>query len=137
MSSKLNTKEDPKTEEDEYNIKIFRRTSENYTHEVIEDTKIKKITSWRKSQKKFFQSLILNIFTLGILHIISLFSPSLYIKLYCNRRKPKECDFFLVEDIYGKLTLCKKIYKKDKSQSNINSSSDRTKETIMPSFIKL
>ena len=55
-------------EDDEYNIKIFRRTLENYTHEVIEDTRIKKVTSWRKSKKKFFQSLILNIFTLGIKH---------------------------------------------------------------------
>ena len=135
MTSKINIKDELKTEEDEYNIKIFRRTLENYTHEVIEDTKIKKITSWRKSQKKFFQSLILNIFTLGIIHIISLFSPSLYIKLYCNRRKPKECDFFLVEDIYGNLTLCKKIYKKDKSQSNISSSSDRTKESIISSSL--
>ena len=40
-------------EEDIYNIKIFRRTSENNTHEVIEDTKIKKVTSWRKSKTKF------------------------------------------------------------------------------------
>ena len=130
-----NIKEEIKTEEDIYNIKIFRRTLENNTHEVIEDTKIKKVTSWRKSQKKFLQSLILNILTLGIIHIISLFYPNLYIKLYCNRREPKECDFFLVEDIYGKLTLCKKIYKKDKTQNNINFNSDSTKDAIMPSSL--
>ena len=134
-SQKINTKEEIKNEEDEYNIKIFRRTLENYTHEVIEDTKIKKVTSWRKSQKKFFQSLILNIFTLGILHIISLFYPNLYIKLYCNRRKPKECDFFLVEDIYGNLTLCKKIFKKDKTQNIINFSTDNTKDAIISSSL--
>ena len=128
-------KEEIKTEEDIYNIKIFRRTLENNTHEVLEDTKIKKVTSWRKSQKKFFQSLIFNIFTLGIIHIISLFYPNLYIKLYCNRRKPKECDFFLVEDIYGKLTLCKKIYKKDKTQNNISFSSDISKEPIISSSL--
>ena len=52
-------KEEIKTEEDIYNIKIFRRTLENNTHEVFEDTKIKKVTSWRKSKKKFFQSLII------------------------------------------------------------------------------
>ena len=58
-SQKIIQKQELKIEEDdEYNIKIFRRTLENYTHEVIEDTKIKKVTSWRKSQKKFFQSLI-------------------------------------------------------------------------------
>ena len=114
-NQKETIKEEIKSEEDMYNIKIFRRTLENNTHEVIEDTKIKKVTSWRKSQKKFFQSLILNILTLGILHLFSLCYPNLYIKLYCNRRKPKECDFFLVEDIYGQLTLCKKIYKKDKT----------------------
>ena len=39
---KINTKQEFKTNEDQYNIKIFRRTLENYTHEVIEDTKIKK-----------------------------------------------------------------------------------------------
>ena len=115
-----NTKEQINSEENEYHINIFRRTLENNTHEVIEDTKIKKVTSWRKSQKKFFQSLILNILTLGIIHIISLFNPNLYIKLYCNQREPKECDFFLVEDIYGKFTLCKKIYKKDKTQNNLS-----------------
>jgi hypothetical protein len=128
QNQKENIKEEIKDEEDIYNIKISRRTLENNTHEVIEDTKIKKVTSWRKSQKKFLQSLILNIFTLGIIHLLSLYYPNLYIKLYCNRRKPKECDFFLVEDIYGQLTLCKKIYKKDKTQNNINSES--TKEAI-------
>ena len=128
-------KEEIKTEEDEYNIKIFRRTLENNTHEVIEDTKIKRVTSWRKSKQKFLQSLILNIFTLGIIHIISLFYPNLYIKLYCNRRKPKECDFFLVEDIFGKLTLCKKIYQKDKTKRNIQFSSDNSKEVIISSSL--
>ena len=123
------------SEEDINNIKIFRRTLENNTHEVIEDTKIKKVTSWRKSNTKFLQSLILNILTIGIIHIISLFYPNLYIKLYCKRRRPKECDFFLVEDIYGTLTLCKIIYKKDKSQNNCNLNSDNSKETIMSSSL--
>ena len=77
---KKTEKQESKANEDEYNIKIFRRTLENYTHEVFEDTKIKKVTSWRKSQNKFLKSLVLNIFTLGILHIISLFYPNLYIK---------------------------------------------------------
>ena len=131
---KIDTKEEIKSEDDIYNIKIFRRTLENYTHEVIEDNKIKKITSWRKSKSKFLQSLILNIFTLGILHILSLIYPNLYIKLYCNRRKPKECDFFLVEDIYGNLTLCKKIYKKDKTQKNSFTSASTKEEIINSSF---
>ena len=108
---------------------------ENNTHEVIEDTKIKKVTSWRKSKKKFVHSLILNIFTLGIPHILSLCYPNLYIKLYCKERKPKECDFFLVEDIYGVLTLCKIIIKKDKTQNNFNLNSDTTKETIISSSL--
>ena len=134
-SQKISTKQEMKANEDEYNIKIFRRTLENYTHEVIEDTKIKKVTSWRKSQSKFMKSLILNILTFGVLHIISLFYPNLYIKLYCHRRNPKECDFFLVEDIYGKLTLCKKIYKKDKIKSSINFSSDTTNHEIISSSL--
>jgi len=135
QNQRTNSKEEIKTAEDEYNIKIIRRTLDNNTHEVIEDTKIKKITSWRKSQKKFLQSLIFNVITLGIIHIISLFYPNLYIKLYCNRRKPKECDFFLVEDIYGNLTLCKKIYKKDKTQSKINFSFEASKDGIMSSSL--
>ena len=131
---KINQKEGIKEDDDIYSIKIFRRTLENYTHEVIEDTKIKKVTSWRKSKKKFVHSLILNIFTLGIPHILSLCYPNLYIKLYCHRRKPKECDFFLVEDIYGHLTLCKKIYKKDKTQNN-NFTSVSSKEDMITSSL--
>ena len=130
-----NTKDELKSEEDIYSIKIHRRNLDNYTHDVIEDNKIKKITSWRKSKTKFFQSLIFNILSLGIIHIISLFYPNLYIKLYCNRRKPKECDYFLVEDIYGNLTLCNKIYKKDKTQHNATYSSETSKEIIISSSI--
>ena len=128
-----NTKVELKIEEDIYNIKIFRRTIENFTHDVIEDTKIKKVTSWRKSKTKFLQSLIFNILSLGIIHILSLFYPNLYVKLYCNKRNPKECDFFLVEDIYGNLTLCKKIYKKDKGQNAL--SSNHLKDTTLSSSL--
>ena len=134
-SQKITTKQESKANEDEYNIKIFRRTLENYTHEVFEDTKIKKVTSWRKSQSKFLKSLILNIFTLGILHIISLCYPNLYIKLYCHRRNPKECDFFLVEDIYGNLTLCKKIFKKDKTKNSIHYNSESTNHEMISSSL--
>ena len=98
-------------------IKIIKRTLENNTHDVIEDTKLKRITSWRKSDIKFKKSLILNIFSLGILHIISLFFPNIYIKLYCIPWPVKECDFFLVENIYGKLTLCERIYRKNKNSN--------------------
>ena len=101
---------------DSNEIKFIRRTIENNTHEVIEDTKIKTITSWRKSDLKFKQNLIFNILSFGILHIISLFKPNLYIKLYCIPWPAKECDFFLVENIYGKLTMCPKIYRKNKTQ---------------------
>ena len=41
-------------------IKIFKRTIENNTHEVIEDCKLKNITTWRKSEKKFLKNLIFN-----------------------------------------------------------------------------
>ena len=39
-------------------IELRRRTLENNTYESIEDKKLKKITSWRKSQQKFFKNLI-------------------------------------------------------------------------------
>ena len=93
-------------------INIIKRGLENNTHEVIEDTKLKRITSWRKSKSKFIKNLIFNILSLGILHLISLFYPNLYVKLYCNPCPAKECDYFLVENIYSKLTLCPNICKK-------------------------
>lgn len=80
--------------ENENNIKFIRRTIENNTHEVFEDIKLKSITSWRKSKTKFLKNLIYNILTFGILHIISLFKPNLYLKLYCYPWPAKECDFF-------------------------------------------
>jgi hypothetical protein len=87
-------------------IKLIRRTLENNTHEVYEDLNIKKITSWRKSQNKFMKNLIYNILSFGILHLISIFHPKLYIKLYCNPSPAKECDYFLIENIYGEAIIC-------------------------------
>ena len=123
-----NEKEDKSNE-----IKILKRTQDNNTHEVLEDSKLKTITSWRKSKSKFLKSLILNILTFGILHIISLYYPKLYIKLYCNPWPPKECDYFLVENIYGNFTLCTKIFKKNKNKNNSNFNYDISNESIISS----
>ena len=97
-------------------INFIKRTIDNYTYENISDKKIKNISSWRKSKKKFFSVLILNILTFGILHIISKYYPKLYLKLYCYNCSPKYSDYFLVENIYGQCKLCqtkkkKKLYK--------------------------
>ena len=89
-----------------YELNFIRRTTDNYTHEEISDKKIKTITSWRKSQKKFLSALILNILTCGILHLVSKCYPKLYLKLYCNICSPKYSDFFLIEDIYGNFVIC-------------------------------
>ena len=134
-SSRKDNIEDIKINNNENKIKLIKRTLENNTHVVIEDTKLKNITSWRKSKKKFFQNLIFNILSLGSLHIISLFYPKLYLKLYCNPWPAKECDFFLIENIYGQFSLCEKIHKKDKNKHNMSFSSDITKENIMSSSI--
>ena len=141
-STKKNSKElktEMKDEIDYYknSIKFIIRTIENNTHEVIEDTKLKNITSWRKSNKKFLKNLIFNIFSLGILHVISLFYPKLYLKLYCSPWPPKECDFFLIENIYGELTLCTKIYKKSKnndSNFNLELSKENTISSSLSNF---
>ena len=101
-------------------IKIIKRTLDNNTHLVLEDTKLKRITSWRKSEIKFKKNLIFNILSFGILHIISLIHPNIYIKLYCIPSSVKESDFFLIENIHGKLTLCKRIYKKNKNTNTFN-----------------
>ena len=103
-------------------IKLIRRTLENNTHEVYEDSRIKKITSWRKSQNKFFHNLIYNILSFGILHLLSLYYPKLYVKLYCNPWPVKESDYFLVENIYNEAFLCPIIKRRDKR--NVNNFSD-------------
>ena len=128
-------KEEINIDKQENNIKIIRRTIENNTHLVIEDTKLKNVTSWRKSKTKFLQNLVFNIFSLGILHIISLFYPKLYLKLYCNPWHPKECDFFLVENIYGQFTLCSKIHKKSKHPHRISYNTDNSKENMVSSTL--
>ena len=115
-------------------IKFVKRTLENNTHEVIQDTKFKKITSWRKSQNKFLKNLIYNILSFGILHLISLHYPNLYTKLYCIPCQPKDCDFFLVEDIYGYFTLCLNIHKKRNNYKEIDSDMSITKETFIHSI---
>ena len=102
----INKRKNNPISKDKDEINIFKRTIDNYTHEDINDKRIKKITSWRKSQKKFLSALFLNFITLGILHLISKCYPRLYLKLYCNICHPKNSDFFLVEDIYGQFKLC-------------------------------
>ena len=120
-------------EKDSNEIDIRRRTLDNNTHEVIEDTKIKRVTSWRKSQAKFFKSMVYNILSCGILHIVSLFHPNLFIKLYCNPSPGAECDYFLVENIYGKLTLCSNIIrKKKKNKSNLTEKEKEYMDLIDP-----
>ena len=118
-----------KRKKDSNEIPLRKRTLENNSHEVIEDTKIKRITSWRRSQTKLFKTIIYNILTCGIIHLVSLFHPNLFIKLYCNPSSGTECDYFLVENIYGKLTLCKNIYrKKGKKRPDI---SDKDEENLI------
>ena len=53
-NSRTDNIEDIKINNNENKIKLVKRTLENNTHVVIEDTKLKNITSWRKSKKKFF-----------------------------------------------------------------------------------
>ena len=123
-----------KEQNKEFNeINFIKRTLENNTHEVIQDTKLKRITSWRKSQKKFLKNLIFNILSFGIVHLISLCYPNLYIKLYCNPCQAKDCDFFLIEDIYGYTTLCLKIHKKWNNNNNkiMEFDTNITKETFL------
>ena len=128
-------KEKINVDNQENKIKLIKRTLENNTHIVLEDTRLKNITSWRKSEKKFLQNLIFNILSLGILHIISLFHPKLYLKLYCYPWPPKECDFFLVGNIYGKFTLCSKIHKKRKNLNNTSFNNRNSKENIISSSL--
>ena len=134
-NSKQKIKEEITVDNQENKIKLIRRTLENNTHIVIEDTRLKSITSWRKSEKKFFQNLVFNLLSFGILHIISLHYPKLYLKLYCNPWPPKECDFFLVENIYGNYTLCAKIHKKSKNNNNLSFNTEISKDNIISSSL--
>ena len=114
-------------------IKVKKRTNENYTHIVNIDSKIVSVSTWRKSKMKFRLYLILNFFTLGLLHIISLFIPKLYLKIYCNQSLPTNSDFFLIEDVYNNFTLCKTIYKKSsnaKMSNNNDHNNDKNNDNI-------
>ena len=114
------------------NIKLFKRTIDNYTHEDISDKKIKQITSYRKSQNKFLSALILNILSFGLLHLISKCYPKIYLKLYCKICSPKNSDFFLVEDIYGKCNLCQtKKSKKTLNKNNLKDSYEESSKAYM------
>ena len=134
-NSAKNFKNEINMNNQENNIKIIKRTLDNNTHISIEDTKLKNVTSWRKSETKFLQNLVFNIFSLGILHIISLFYPKLYLKLYCNPWPAKECDFFLIENIYGQYTLCSKIHKKSKHPHNITYNTEMIKDNTISSSL--
>lgn len=106
VNNLYNNKKNEEITNDNNEINFIKRTINNYTHDDISDKKIKKITAWRKSKKKFLSVLVLNLLTLGILHLISKIYPKLYLKLYCNICSPQNSDFFLVEDIYGQYKLC-------------------------------
>ena len=93
-------------------LPFHKRTSLNYTHTVNIDSQISLISTWRKSRIKFNKNLVKNILSLGILHIVSLFNPKLYIKLYCKPCSPKESVFFYIEEINGNSLLCKSIHKR-------------------------
>ena len=109
--------------EKENELKVQQRSIENYTHFVDTDFKIKTVTSWRRSSAKFKISLIFNIFTFGIIHLISIFKPKLFIKLYCNKSHPINSDYFLIEDTYGYYTLCKRIFNKNLNAGKKSSTS--------------
>ena len=70
------------------------------------DNSIDTITGYRRSKVKFRLLLIVNLLTLGILHLVSLFIPRLYLLLYCKESTPTTSDYFLIKDIYNKYTIC-------------------------------
>ena len=112
-------------------IEIIRRTNKNYTHIVNIDSTIISVTTWRKSKLKFRINLITNILTFGILHIISLFKPKLYIKIYCKESLPTNSDFFLIEDAFQNFTLCKTIYCKSSKRKLSYTSNSQSEERII------
>ena len=131
----INLKKNKPSISDINEIDFIKRTIDNYTHESLSDKKIKKISSWRKSQNKFFTVLILNILTFGILHIISKYYPKLYLKLYCYNCSPKYSDFFLVENIYGQCKLCQTQKKKNYINNDlINYSNEESSKAYMCLF---
>ena len=115
----------------ENEVELYRRTKENYTHEVLKDRNIKEITTWKRTKTKLCYCIFYNILTCGIISIISKYRPLLFIKLYCTSSIPEEADYFLVKDIYGEYKLCKKEIKRNKYiSSNWEISEDLTQEYI-------
>ena len=115
----------------ENEIELIRRTKQNYTHESLRDKNIKEITSWKRTKKKVCYYFFCNIFTCGIINIISKYKPLLFIKLYCISSIPEEADYFLVKDIYGEYQLCPKEIRVNKyMKSNWEISEDLNEEYI-------
>ena len=116
----------------ENEIELIRRTKDNYTHEVVQDINIKEITTWKTSEKKLGHYYLYNILSLGIVHVISKYNPLLFLKLKCIPSIPKEAEYFLVKDIYGKYQLCiKEIKRSNQNHSNGNISDDISNENIL------
>ena len=115
----------------ENEIELMRRTKDNYTHESLRDKNIKEITSWKRAKKNLGYYFFLNIFTCGIINLISKYKPLLFIKLYCISSIPEEADFFLVKDIYGEYELCPKEIRINKyMKTNWEISEDLNEEFI-------
>ena len=116
----------------ENEIELIRRTKDNYTHEVIQDTNIEEITTWKISEKKLGHYYLYNILSLGIVHLLSKYNPLLFLKLNCIPCIPKEAEYFLVKDIYGEYQLCVKESKRNnRNHSNGNTSDDINNEIIL------
>ena len=90
---KIKNKNDEK-EEKLNEIKFLKRTLENCTHEVLEDFKLKTITSWRKSKSKFLKSLIFNFLTFGILYKYLYIIPNYILNYIVTLGQLKNVIFF-------------------------------------------
>ena len=116
----------------ENEIELVRRTKDNYTHDVIQDLYIEEITTWKTSKKKLGNYYLYNILSCGIVHLLSKYNPLLFIKLYCTPSIPKEAEYFLVKDKYGRYHLCIKENKRNNpSALNDNISDDISNEVIL------
>ena len=76
---------------------MLRRSKENNTHSNILDDRISEITVWSLNPNKKKKAILLYFLSCGILYIISLLNPKIYLSLNCDPCDIKEADYCLIK----------------------------------------
>ena len=88
-------------------IPFLKRTVINNTHSNTVDDNISEITVWEINQRKNRFAKVLYILSFGIVYILTLYYPKLYIYLICDPCEILSAEYCLITNKEGEDTLCK------------------------------